>query len=643
MESNANFISFNWKRVDCGGPPDVILGLESLEDNSIIETILQDGEFEKCRYKQAIINGDECCRTSLDLSLPYLSIGGTADKKFPQLANGHEYCLMKINGNSSSSTLEITGDASSGNSTAVTGNSTSETSTGYTSKFIDGYFLGGGDSCLEERIKCKDGNLEIYPVSGCTGTPEVFTLSAALTSFTSLGIQSFQAQKLTITSGVSQYKWVTFFPQGLYAPLNNNAMEIFGTLLQILTLSISYIALIYYSYHIFRGTGKSIYKAFVFSHLIWLIYVSIDIYTQYLLTDNYDFLAIVACVSFIFKHLAMLVTVFISAYSLMTIVYVTSLGQKIWAFVGIGLLHLALTGGEYLAYFQLEFPVLNDWASATAIYFTVFMFVFDSAVTLLVTSKIVRAYAGRPLSLKESVLTALKEFSISSYVIVQSLLMLLYFLSYCAVRYTVLLGNDRGDSTIQYGLHNFILSLHAIIASMCYDNFAKLLQKLKQDSFEKKKKILMEESTDAAKCGYNPSFGLDMNFFPESVVSHSDTGTLNGPFLGNSFSSGVVTRGNTAKSTKSTSSSKPNPTLLEFLPSNSGNRDSQIRSYDILESFVDPQPFNPHRLSGSFVATGSNPSNIADFSAASPQIQDSDNILLARFSNGFSDLDPFSP
>lgn len=450
-------MAFNWKGIDCHGPPDVMLGLAKMEDSNIVNEILLDSDFEKCRYKRAIVSGEECCRTSLDSSLPYQSIGGSSSLIFPAIANGHEYCFI----------------------TSIAGNATSI--------YLNGYFLGGGD-CLEEKIKCNNGKLEIYPASGCNGKPEVFALSASLASFTSTSaFQAFQAQKLTVSSGVSNYKWVTYFPQGLYAPLNNNAIEIFGTLLQIVTLSLSYAALMFYLFNLFKGTGKSIYKAFAFSHFLWLVYVSLAIYTQYLLTDNNNYLAIVGNLFFFFKNFTMLITVLINAHSLMTLVYVTTLRLKILAFTALCALNFALCGGEYLSYFQLDHPVLADWALATAVYFLVFMFVFDSLVTLLVTSKIVRAYAGRPLSLKESVVLALQEINISSYVILQFFLIVLYYVTFCFVRYTTMMGNDRGDSTVQYGVHNFILSLHAIVSSISYDNFAKLLQKNETGLLRKEK------------------------------------------------------------------------------------------------------------------------------------------------------------
>lgn len=618
MESQS-FISFNWKKPDCQGPPEVMLSLGNREDSEIISLVEQDYPMETCRYKKAIISGEECCRTSLDPTLKFQSISGSAASKFPIVANGNEYCFMS----------------------SIAGNATST--------FQSAYFLSGG-GCLEDKIKCNNGKLEIYPASGCIGRPETFALAATMAAFTSSSaIQAFQAQKLTVTSGVSQYKWVTYFPQSLYAPHNNNGIEIFGTLLQVLTLAMTYGALMYYLYHSLRGSGKSIYKVFAASHFLWLIYAALDIYTQYLLTDDFKHLITVASFDYVFRHLSMLVTVLITAHSLLTLVYVTTLRTKILVFAAITVLHFALTGGDYLTYFQPDYPSLGEWSLASAVYFTVFMFVFDCIVTLLVTSKIVRAYAGRPLNLKESVVTALQEINISSYVMAQFFLMAFYYVSYCAVRYTLVMGSDRGDSTIQYGFQNFILSLHAVIASVSYDNFSKLLQKMKEQSYEKKKKILMEETTFHDN-GYSPSSkGFGINLFPKSIMTQS--GAHHSPLLGASFSSGAVTKGNTTA--KSASSGRitdfGSPNSSKKSSPNSSENHSPLESYDLIESFAQPQRnrnsdrFNVARFS-IYSSRIRDSGNHGRFSVSSPQIRDSGDMQLNRFSQPFtSGFEPSSP
>ena len=472
LVTSSSFSAFNWLQTDCsGGPPSSIVTYANDSLSNSLSLVQQDYVFSSCRYKTAVA-GENCCHSLIrkgEHGIPYQGFAGTYNiGSLPASANGKTYCYVEYSSSNSSSPSPI----------------------------ISAYFLQDGG--CSEGITCSKGILSIYSSKTCIGDSlEDFRLDQNFKSAASIKMGTFQASLKQISTGSLNYKWTTFYPQSAYYPLNTSSIEIFGTFCQGAALFISLCSFFLYAKAAIQLSNNKvkIYALFALSHLLWFVYEIVDVYFQYLVTDNINVYNIVVQLDGTLMNFATLTTVFVNAHNVMHLVFKPSWVSRMAVYAALFALHFLLAGSLYFSYYMQGTSTFSQnltyWANTFGVYWNVFMFIFDSLTCLICAVFIVRVtkLSSRKSTIYKSLVRAFQERAIILAFVLQMIIMLVYYFIYVIVHYTVLTVNDRVDSTLQFGVQNLLYALHAAISCRSFDYFSTLLVKMQQEDKQEKQAV----------------------------------------------------------------------------------------------------------------------------------------------------------
>ena len=508
------FTEFNWINSDCVGPPSSIFKYPDDTFSNTLQVTQIDYLFEQCRKKR-MVHGEHCCHSNIVpgfLGVTTKGFAGTYDvrnaAKIPSAANNNIYCRLQV-------------------SAPVSNNPFSEV-----------FFLADGQ-CVQGFV-CTKNKISIYPTSNCSSgvSLEDYQLFENDTvQFESVRLGTVKAEMKMIRNGSLDYQWVTYFPQTQYYPLNYDAFEIFGTVCQGIALTLSLAALFHFVRLVLynRSSRRKVYAVFAFYHLVWLAYLIMDIIFEYFTTDDIPTFNRMVAADLGLHNAATLITVLANAYVTMTIAFTIPTLYKVLVYIGLLLIHFALVGPEYFPYLRVdEGPLavaLANWTDATAVYWNVFMFIFDAICALVCAVYIIRActskYRNDPIWV--SVVRAFRQPKIIQAFVAQLFIMALFYNNYMIVYYTTWLKSDRSDSSLQYGVDNLLYVLHSIISSRSFDHFSHLLVKMKSEEKANYFFGMAQEWNDSSK---NNSKGSTVAFGEKKTVLDS---LSSHPTLPNSF------------------------------------------------------------------------------------------------------------
>ncbi|KAJ3358579.1 hypothetical protein HDU91_005175 [Kappamyces sp. JEL0680] len=291
-------------------------------------------------------------------------------------------------------------------------------------------------------------------------------------------------------------------------------MELFGLVCSIFAMLLSVGSLVYYGFLLLSLCKRAIYRLFFLLHALWLFYEIIDIYSQYQVTASIQLFIWTTELDSVLNYSAMLITVLVNAFIVMTVVFKPTLIQRVLVYLGLCVLHVGLAGSQYVTFLSDETLFLANWSDTTSVYWAVFMFLFDAAASLLCAVHIVRSYDHNE-SKWSSLLRTFSEPRIIASFLGQLFIMIVYYFIYCVVQFTTWNRNDRGDSALQYGAMNLLLSLHAIISTLNFDHFTLLMKKVKGESKEVAKDRHSETTAHSPVPSLEWKFSLNQTIAPD--------------------------------------------------------------------------------------------------------------------------------
>ncbi|KAJ3318510.1 hypothetical protein HDV06_000443 [Boothiomyces sp. JEL0866] len=458
----AQFLEYNWLSSDCTGPPSSIFHYIDDSNSTVLNYMNNDVGYFTCT-PYAHIDPRLCCKSSLDTTatLGYQASSGSydfSDNAFIDLWNSHYFPISTSNQNYC-------------------------TINGGLAEYSTGYYLADG-ACYEGYIRCLSNKLYIYHTPKCIGVAEEYDLQVE-GNFTSDIIGSFTGKMTLFSTGIYFYTWIAYYPSALYYPLNKNPVELLGTICQLLNISAPLFGIIFYIYKMCKMRKPYFLYIVIIMNLIWwLLFGLTFMYSNYsvMTTDESNAnLSLSFSLPIYFQNTAILFGILSNFYILNKLVLKLSTWNSRILFALCFLLHYGLSGFvlmEYPAIYSIYqygdprmYILVNKWSRSTAFLHILIWFMFGFITTSTVTLYIVRYDSKyKSLAVTKKLIRVFQNSSISLPVVFQFLNLMLYFIVYYIMNFTILAGNDRTQSGLSE-IASFLITLGMLINSFNYDYF----------------------------------------------------------------------------------------------------------------------------------------------------------------------------
>ncbi|KAJ3371621.1 hypothetical protein HDU91_005076 [Kappamyces sp. JEL0680] len=191
--------------------------------------------------------------------------------------------------------------------------------------------------------------------------------------------------------------------------------------------------------------------------------------------------------------LATLLSFLINGYILTNLAYTTTTATKCIVMGCLFIVHIALFGYYYTIYplflaenyvmyydnyrlflaLELYYDFVSGWSQAVDGVWLAVLSLFDTIVSLLVTFRIVGIDKG---TVRDIIKRCLQDKWVIIPIACQVVVLALYSMLYCIIRYSVIPGSDRNLNALKHVML-FTAVLHCIISCFSYDYFAVSLEK----------------------------------------------------------------------------------------------------------------------------------------------------------------------
>ncbi|KAJ3268278.1 hypothetical protein HDV01_003209 [Terramyces sp. JEL0728] len=451
---------------DCVGPPDTLYVFETVNTYNYIswspdlnETWPPYFKFhsdEVSVYDTGLvyvsIPGESCIvTTNYPSSKPYWSgyvlfyDGDYGLDAIPKVADGTSYCYLVSNDFNTTTNLN-----------------------GY----LAAYFRPNNNVCYDDSYKCfTNGTFQYFSGTGCSGSVETVSLTPDLLPLISANLGNVSVQFYKVQDATVFFSWLLAIPVESLVPKFDIPMDYVSLVAYILSLAIG-LYVLYNSIAKAKSARKILFSQIItiISALFWLLNFVLSV-TFWALTVT-DF-GIISWLSE-WISISMGVASFCSCHLTSFLVSEVLFHHKkellrIINPIALALIHFGLFGGAYFNYFAdiggypMSFinPIL-EW-DKYIIYWTVFMYAFNSVVPVLVAVKILYLSTGgksvRNLNIVDPYL--------KYYILGQFLSFAVYATVFYIKKYSTLLYSDFVELDMG-AISTFTYSVHAYLTGQIY-------------------------------------------------------------------------------------------------------------------------------------------------------------------------------
>ncbi|KAJ3251982.1 hypothetical protein HK103_001895 [Boothiomyces macroporosus] len=465
----------------CQGPPDSIYLFETVNTYSYIQWSPSLNEtwapyFKFHSYEASVgdygnvyvsIPGQNCIESvKYESSTPYWSgyslfySSGYGLDTIPKLANGYQYCYLVSNNFNDTSTLR-----------------------GYKAS----YYRPNDNTCYDDYYKCSStGVFSFYPNAGCSGSPETISMPSILTPIISPHLGNISVQLYTVTGASLFFSWTTVIPSEDIVPTFDNVGDWFALLFTIITLGIG----LYMCYHTYVAVKKA--KKLLFTQIsnivaqtFWMTYyIGCTIFWSLVATNVYIIGGISQANSVTFGVATFLGCLLTSYLVSDVLLYEKRELLRIINPIVLIAIHVGFFGANYGGIFILnvgppvytiaQIQLVNAWRKY-AIFWTLFVFTFNSVVPIMVAFKLIKIQMQKKAHKEINLIDPNLKF----YIIGQILTFAMNAIMFIVKNYTYLLGNDLAfNNTNPYNI--FTWAVHSFLTTKIYEvisSSAKYLQK----------------------------------------------------------------------------------------------------------------------------------------------------------------------